>query len=138
MARKSHARRLGVWMNGEAVGYWELTANGTSEFGYVQSWLTSPQRRPISLSLPLRPASQPYFGPQVDRFFDNLLPDTKKIENGSGAGSVLRPRVHSTFSRTWGETASVPCNCCLTESNNQRTVYRGFAAHGCRHRAIAG
>lgn len=80
MGRKSTLRRLGVWMNGEAVGYWGLKANGTSEFGYVESWLTSPQRRPISLSMPLRPVSEPYVGPQVERFFDNLLPDTEKIK----------------------------------------------------------
>jgi serine/threonine-protein kinase HipA len=87
MGRKSHSRTLGVWMNGEFVGRWTLKGNGTSEFIYEETWLVSERRRPISLSMPLRPAAEPYRGPVVNDFFDNLLPDTKKI----------RERIQSRF-----------------------------------------
>ncbi|WP_253273632.1 type II toxin-antitoxin system HipA family toxin [Collimonas arenae] len=74
-------------MNGDAVATWELKGNGASELSYDESWLGSVRRRPISLSMPLRPAADPYRGPLVDAFFDNLLPDTKKI----------RERIRSRF-----------------------------------------
>lgn len=90
MGRKPHFRRLGVWMNGDPVGAWELKGNGTSEFSYDEAWLASSHKRPISLSMPLRPAADPYRGPLVNDFFDNLLPDTKKI----------RERLRSRFRAT--------------------------------------
>ncbi len=89
MGRKLQSRRLVVWMNGTMVGTWDIKPNGTSEFSYVSAWLDSPQARPISLSMPLRPAMAPYQGKPVDFFFDNLLPDTKKIRDR------LRARFHA-------------------------------------------
>lgn len=88
MGRKSHGRRLVVWMNGEKVGIWDVKPGGSTEFSYADTWLDSAQRRPISLSMPLRSTSLPYRGTRVDAFFDNLLPDTKKI----------RERLRSRFS----------------------------------------
>ncbi|WP_329956680.1 type II toxin-antitoxin system HipA family toxin [Collimonas humicola] len=74
-------------MNGELVGRWMLKGNGASEFSYHETWLNSPRKRPISLSMPLRPASKPYRDQTVNDFFDNLLPDTRKI----------RERIQSRF-----------------------------------------
>lgn len=79
MGRKSQSRRLVVWMNGEMVGTWDVKPNSTSEFSYASAWLDSPRKRPVSLSMPLRPATAPYQGAQVDAFFDNLLPDSHII-----------------------------------------------------------
>lgn len=78
MARVKTIRALSVWMNGELVGEWRRPARGRPEFAYAESWFASPAARPISLSLPLRPHSQPY-RKGVEEFFDNLLPDNRAI-----------------------------------------------------------
>ncbi len=65
-------------MNGERVGEWRRPASGGEQFVYAESWLSSPAARPISLSFPLRPHSQPY-RKGVAEFFDNLLPDNRRI-----------------------------------------------------------
>lgn len=78
MARVKTIRALSVWMNGESVGEWRRPARGGQEFAYAESWLASPAARPVSLSLPLRPHTQPYRKGVVE-FFDNLLPDNRAI-----------------------------------------------------------
>jgi serine/threonine-protein kinase HipA len=80
MGRRSHARRLGLWMNGEPVGTWTASASG-DELQYDPAWLSSPQRRPLSLSLPFRPGNPPHRGPAVRDYFDNLLPDSQPIRD---------------------------------------------------------
>lgn len=66
-------------MNGEAVGEWTFAHGSQQAFRYLDAWLASPMARPISISMPLRPSSVPYVGPQVEAFFDNLLPDSPAI-----------------------------------------------------------
>jgi serine/threonine-protein kinase HipA len=66
-------------MNGEAVGEWTFAHGSQQAFRYLDAWLASPMARPISISMPLRPSSVPYVGPQVEAFFDNLLPDSQAI-----------------------------------------------------------
>ena len=78
MARGAKNRTLSVWMNGEHVGEWRRSSSGGQEFVYAESWLASGSVRPISLSLPLRPAAKPYRR-AVEQFFDNLLPDSRTI-----------------------------------------------------------
>lgn len=78
MGRAKKSRSLALWMNGELVGHWRLPVTGSQEFLYAESWLASPARRPISLSLPLRPSREPY-RENVEAFFDNLLPDNRQI-----------------------------------------------------------
>ncbi|MEO5960557.1 MAG: type II toxin-antitoxin system HipA family toxin [Opitutaceae bacterium] len=78
MGRPSQTRSLAVWMNGELTGHWRLSAGGGQEFLYAESWLASAAARPISLSLPLRPSREPYRA-GVEYFFDNLLPDNRRI-----------------------------------------------------------
>ncbi len=78
MARARTNRALSLWMNGERVGEWRRPASGGQEFVYAESWLSSPAARPVSLSLPLRPHTQPY-RKGVAEFFDNLLPDNRSI-----------------------------------------------------------
>ena len=72
-SRARHVRY--VWMNGYAVGRWQFTASTGHTFCYADTWLDSPVCRPLSLSLPLRPADDPWRGMVVQHFFDNLLPE---------------------------------------------------------------
>jgi serine/threonine-protein kinase HipA len=65
-------------MNGERVGTWRA-GRGRDDLQYADTWLRSPNARPISLQFPLRPSNAPYTGPLVQRYFDNLLPDAKPI-----------------------------------------------------------
>jgi len=69
--------KLDVYMNGLKVGEYGRSRSGANTFQYDESWLKSPGRRSISLSLPLR--SKPYSGPEVYNYFDNLLPDSREI-----------------------------------------------------------
>lgn len=66
-------------MNGHLVGYWTVTA-GDSAFVYEENWLSSPHRRPISLSMPLRASSAPYRGEVVANFLEGFLKASKSIE----------------------------------------------------------
>jgi len=70
---------LDLWMNGELVGQWQVTSTGQHRLHYAASWLASARCRPISLSLPLLPASQAHQGAVVENFFENLLPDSREI-----------------------------------------------------------
>jgi serine/threonine-protein kinase HipA len=65
-------------MNGERVGVWRVSAKGEHELEYDPAWMESPKGRPVSLSMPLRPAA-PYRGGRVRNFFENLLPDNAAI-----------------------------------------------------------
>lgn len=70
-----------VWMNGERVGEWgTLRGRSTPFFRYEESWADSPRARALSLSLPLT-ADREIRGPQVDHYFDNLLPDSAAIRS---------------------------------------------------------
>ena len=54
-------RALAVWMNGEHVGEWQLASGHGHEFvAYAETWASSPNARPLSLSPPLRPSREPY------------------------------------------------------------------------------
>ncbi|MDR5807754.1 type II toxin-antitoxin system HipA family toxin [Caballeronia sp. LZ019] len=77
--RKSHSRALSVWANGERIATWRLPARGAPELQYDADWLTSPQARPLSLSLPLPLDGAPLRGGEVLNYFDNLLPDSDAI-----------------------------------------------------------
>lgn len=66
-------------MNGKLLGRWSLTSQGIHEFKYEQSWLESPYRRPLSLSMPLQPSTEVYKGGVVENYFENLLPNNIDI-----------------------------------------------------------
>ena len=68
---------LDVYMNGLKVGEYARSRSGANTFKYDNSWLESPGRRCISMSLPLR--EKTYSGPEVYNYFDNLLPDSREI-----------------------------------------------------------
>jgi serine/threonine-protein kinase HipA len=68
---------LHAWMNGELVGTWIVDRNAHT-FRYAPSWLESPHRRSLSLSLPISSALE-IKGAEVRNYFDNLLPDNERI-----------------------------------------------------------
>ncbi|MBY4692606.1 type II toxin-antitoxin system HipA family toxin [Burkholderia latens] len=78
MARRPRHDRLDLWMNGIAVGYWEVR-RGVERLVYLPAWVDDPQGRPLSLSLPFTPGNQPHQGAIVADYFDNLLPDSQPI-----------------------------------------------------------
>lgn len=78
MGRRRKSIRLSLWMNGIAVGTWEIDSAGRHHLVYDQDWLESEHGRPVSLSMPLRPAAA-YSGDVVRNFFENLLPDNRAI-----------------------------------------------------------
>lgn len=78
IARNRQPGRLGLWMNGLPVGYWE-SVRGAERLVYLDNWLDDEQGRPLSLSLPFTPGNQPWRGRVVADYFDNLLPDSDRI-----------------------------------------------------------
>ena len=79
MGRRVRDKRLAVWMNGDLTGWWSISRQGMHEFRYAESWIESSYRRPVSLSMPLQPASEAYKGAVVEFFFENLLPNNMDI-----------------------------------------------------------
>ena len=71
-------RELWVWMNGERVGIWSQGRTGRHHFVYDPGWVESPRARALSLSLPIV-ATRTVEGPEVEYYFDNLLPDSEAI-----------------------------------------------------------
>ncbi len=76
---KSRNRILNVLMNGILIGKLEKTESGGLSFSYDQQWRSTPEARPISLSLPL--VDKLFEGDVVYNFFDNLLPDNPQIRS---------------------------------------------------------
>jgi serine/threonine-protein kinase HipA len=68
---------LYINMNGIRVGRLERSGSGAMSFRYDEQWLSRPEARPVSLSLPMTVTA--YRGPEVYNFFDNLLPDSDLI-----------------------------------------------------------
>jgi serine/threonine-protein kinase HipA len=79
MGRKSKARSLSIWANGERVGTWRISSQGVDGLHYDQSWVESEAGRPLSLSLPLDVEAHP--AAVVKNYFDNLLPDSQHIRD---------------------------------------------------------
>lgn len=69
---------LDVWMNGRHVGVWRQIRGNRDQLVYDASWLQDPQFRALSLSLPVT-ASREITSPAVRNYFDNLLPDNRRI-----------------------------------------------------------
>ncbi|HBK43620.1 MULTISPECIES: type II toxin-antitoxin system HipA family toxin [unclassified Polynucleobacter] len=78
MVVRSKSRGLNIWMNGIQVGTWQITRQ-LERFSYSDEWISRPEARPLSLSLPFLPGNEAYQGDSVDYYFDNLLPDSDVI-----------------------------------------------------------
>lgn len=90
--RPSRRKALGLWMNGAFVGTWRMGPGSEDTLEYDPDWKTSPQGRPLSLSLPFTPGPTPHRGQVVRAYFDNLLPDSQDIR----ARTASRFRARST------------------------------------------
>lgn len=86
--------KLAAWMNGHLVGTW-TDDRGHHRFEYDPSWLESPKRRSLSLSLPIT-ANMDVRGQAVKHYFDNLLPDNDRIRERIGRRFKLKQ--HDAFS----------------------------------------
>lgn len=69
---------LGVWINGRYVGAWQQLRGGRDRFTYDKSWISDPQGRALSLSLPMT-SDAAITSEVVRHYFDNLLPDSQGI-----------------------------------------------------------
>jgi serine/threonine-protein kinase HipA len=72
------SNELNIWMNGELVAVWSRTRTGGHRLTYEPTWLQSPRRRSLSLSLPIGPTRE-ISGAPVASYFENLLPDNDNI-----------------------------------------------------------
>ncbi|MCP3666385.1 MAG: type II toxin-antitoxin system HipA family toxin [Gammaproteobacteria bacterium] len=105
MGRPSKSRRLNIWMNGELVGQWLIDSRGHQSFAYNNDWCATSGSRPISLSMPLRPAEAPYTGNLVESYFDNLLPDSDTIRRR------IRDRYHTDSTSAFNLLAEIGRDC---------------------------
>lgn len=71
---------LGVWMNGRYVGAWQQVRGGRDRFSYDRGWISDPQSRALSLSLPMT-SDAAITSDAVGYYFDNLLPDSQTIRD---------------------------------------------------------
>ena len=71
---------LGVWMNGRYVGAWQQVRGGRDRFNYDKDWISDPQSRALSLSLPMT-SDAAITSDAVGFYFDNLLPDSQGIRH---------------------------------------------------------
>jgi serine/threonine-protein kinase HipA len=71
---------LGVWMNGRYVGAWQQVRGGRDRFSYDKAWISDPQSRALSLSLPMT-SDAAITSNAVGYYFDNLLPDSQGIRD---------------------------------------------------------
>ena len=105
MPRPRKTRQLAVWMNAERVGTWTLGTNNAHTFAYEDGWQDSAASRPLSLSMPLQPATIPYRDEVVESFFDNLLPDSRDIRRR------IQSRFHAASTRAFDLLAEIGRDC---------------------------
>jgi serine/threonine-protein kinase HipA len=65
-------------MNGRYVGAWQQVRGGRDRFSYDKGWISDPQSRALSLSLPMT-SDAAITSNAVGYYFDNLLPDSQGI-----------------------------------------------------------
>ena len=69
MGRRRKYSQLALWMNGLRAGSWHVDSRGEHTLRYDEAWVDAAHGRPVSLSMPLRPADAPYRGEVVRNFF---------------------------------------------------------------------
>lgn len=95
---------LGVWMNGRYVGAWQQVRGGRDRFTYDKGWISDPQARALSLSLPM--TSDAAITSEVVRYyFDNLLPDNQ------GVRDRLRTRFNTRSAETFDLLEAIGRDC---------------------------
>ncbi|MDD5298711.1 MAG: HipA N-terminal domain-containing protein [Rhodocyclaceae bacterium] len=71
MGRRALSRALDIWANGQRVGQWRLPARGPMELQYDPTWVSSPEGRPLSLSLPFNLDKLPLKGERMRTSVEN-------------------------------------------------------------------
>ncbi|MCQ9329010.1 HipA N-terminal domain-containing protein [Pelistega suis] len=88
---------LHVAMNGELIGQWFKSRDGHTEFHYEDSWLDSPRRRMLSLSLLL--TQKVHRGAVVYNFLNNyLLPKGTVVVQAQKLPCMICPSVNAKVS----------------------------------------
>lgn len=100
---KRKYRQLHVMMNGLSVGILQQKTSNVLSFSYQDSWLNTPEARPISLSLPL--SNEIYQGDKVYNFFDNLLPDNPQVR------ARIQAKFHAPTNQPFDLLASIGRDC---------------------------
>lgn len=77
--RSSGRRALSLWANSHRVGLWRFEPRTGHALEYDPTWAGAPEGRPLSLSLPMEDGALELRTPAVERYFDNLLPDSEAI-----------------------------------------------------------
>src|SRR5687768_9064545 len=91
-------------MNGRHVGMWRQLRGDRDQLIYDREWLTDPQFRVISLSLPVT-ASREITSVEVRSYFDNLLPDDARIRER------LRVRYRTKSAQTFDLLEAIGRDC---------------------------
>jgi len=93
-------RRGIVQLDGRRVGVLEERETGT-RFTYDAAWLATPDRLPISLTLPLRP--EPFDHRDLHPFFENLLPEGWLLELSTAKLKISRDDAFGLLLATCGD-----------------------------------
>ena len=94
------ARRGIVRLDGRRVGVIEEHEGGT-RFTYDAAWLATPDRLPVSLTLPLRP--EPYESRGLHPFFENLLPEGWLLELSTATLKISKDDAFGLLLATCGD-----------------------------------
>lgn len=95
---------LEIWMNGRHVGVWRQIRGNRDQLVYDPVWLSDPQFRILSLSLPVT-ASREFTSTKVRDYFDNLLPDNARIRER------LRARYRTESAETFDLLEAIGRDC---------------------------
>jgi serine/threonine-protein kinase HipA len=93
-------RRGIVQLDGRRVGVIEELETGT-RFTYDAAWLATPDRLPISLTLPLRP--EPFDHRGLLPFFENLLPEGWLLELSTAKLKISKDDAFGLLLATCGD-----------------------------------
>lgn len=91
-------------MNGRYVGAWQQVRGGRDRFTYDLAWMSDPQSRALSLSLPMT-SDAAITSEAVGYYFDNLLPDSQGIRDR------LRTRFNTRSADTFALLEAIGRDC---------------------------
>jgi serine/threonine-protein kinase HipA len=91
-------------MNGRYVGAWRQVRGGRDRFNYDKDWISDPQSRALSLSLPMT-SDAAITSDAVGFYFDNLLPDSPGIRDR------IRTRFATPSARTFDLLEAIGRDC---------------------------
>lgn len=118
MARQKSLHTLDIYLNALPLGQLSYKAKQSLAFTYKPEWLNKANSFPISRSLPLR--EEPYEGPRVYAYFDNLLPDIVSIRQRVAA------RMHAKSDEVFDLLGAIGRDCVgalqFTQTNEKKPL----------------